>query len=260
MVSRPELVSGRWRVLQKERYEMKYILPESAVPALRSFVRAYLSPDEHVNGDGLNSYQVYTLYLDAPSLVLCRQTQQGLRNRFKLRVRWYDPSPSAPAFLEIKQRTNDFIHKLRAEVTKQEMQRVVGGSYLSLADRLKNNGTTDVIGEFCERRDRLVASEIMLVTYTREAYESSLGNHVRVTFDRDIWGRVCGLGKDLPAGKQHGEVSRRRVVLEIKFTKQMPGWTHDLVQAFQLQRVSFPKYVACVEALGLSNSPDTTHF
>lgn len=249
-------------MLRKERYEIKYLVPESLAPALRDYVRTYLAPDAYASNGGPNRYQVFTLYLDAPSLVLCRQTQQGLRNRYKLRMRWYDPSSKAPAFVEIKQRNNDFIHKLRAQVTKQEMQRVVNGGYLSLSGRRQIDGFADVIGEFCERRDRLLASEIILVTYTREAYESSMGNHVRVTFDREIWGSACGNGKGTPLAnghsKQDGEVSHGKVVMEVKFTQEMPGWVRDFVQSFRLERVSFPKYVACVEALGLQNSPEIT--
>lgn len=237
---------------------MKYLVPEAVTPALRTYVRTFLAPDVHTNDNGTNRYQVYTLYLDGPSLTLCRQTQQGLRNRYKLRVRWYDPAPEAPAFIEIKQRTNDFIHKLRAQVTKAEMQQIVHGGYLSLTEQNRDHSIADVIGEFCERRDRLMASEIVLVSYTREAYESSLGNHIRVTFDREIWGRACRNDHEPLSPERHREVSNGQVVMEIKFTKEMPGWIHDFIQSFQLTRVSFPKYVACVENLGLLATPQTT--
>ena len=245
-------------LLQKERYELKYLVPESAVSDLRSFVRTYLAPDKYVTRGGPVSYQVNTLYLDAPSLLLCRQTQDGIRNRFKLRMRWYDSSQESPAFVEIKQRTDDMIHKLRAQVTKQEMQLLVQGGCLPFSSQDHTN-EIDVVAEFCDRRDRLLASEIVLVTYAREAYESPLGNHARVTFDREIRGQCCGgdnFGLLENRQSELSEISDGKVVMEVKFTQQMPGWISDLIRIFHLQRVSFPKYVACVEALGISSSTE----
>ena len=44
---------------------------------------------------------------------MARATLDGHRKRFKLRVRWYDDDPDAPAFCEIKRRTDKVIHKTR---------------------------------------------------------------------------------------------------------------------------------------------------
>ena len=137
---------------------------------------------------------------------------------------------------------------------------MVGGGYLPLTGRRQADTAADVIGEFCDRRDRLLASEVVLVSYTREAYESPLGNHVRVTFDREIWGRDCRADKIPPPTVQEREVSGNQVVLEIKFTKEMPFWVGDLIRTFHLERISYPKYVTCVEALGLRESPQTVRF
>ena len=41
------------------------------------------------------------------------------------------------------------------------------------------------------------------------------------------------------------------VILELKFSDRFPVWMRDLVDVFGLQRRSVPKYVECVNALGI---------
>ena len=88
------------------------------------------------------------------------------------------------------------------------------------------------------------------VNYRREAYVSRSAESVRVTFDRHIVGHSyysgCGL-KRLPS--KRSPVATKGVVLELKYNGRAPRWMHDLVTSFSLQRLSFPKYVHCVDAL-----------
>ena len=58
-----------------------------------------------------NSYRICSLYIDSPQLFLYNQTVLGEKNRFKLRIRFYDDDPAHPAFLEIKRRVTDVILK-----------------------------------------------------------------------------------------------------------------------------------------------------
>jgi len=251
------------QTLQKERYELKYVVSESAAMAMRSLVRTYLPPDEHTKNGEVDGYMVESWYLDSPHLLLYRQTQDGLRNRYKLRVRWYDRAPDAPAFIEIKRRTDDVIQKSRAELTKDEVLRVVNGGQLSkFGLELCRSTDSEVIKDFCNRRDRLSAHGVVLVTYSREAYQSPVGNHVRITFDRNIVGRRCTLWQEVMSPRDvspsyvspsDGGPVADGVVVEMKYTREYPEWMRELVQLFELQRVSFPKYNSCVDALGLTS-------
>jgi len=56
--------------------------------------------------------------LDNPGLSLCHATIDGVKNRFKLRIRFYDHVESNPVFFEIKRRVNDVILKERAAVRR----------------------------------------------------------------------------------------------------------------------------------------------
>jgi hypothetical protein len=93
--------------LEVYRYERKFVIPEPTALAVRRFVASYLVLDEHMAGEGPDGYRVCSLYLDTPDLALYRRTTEGIKNRYKLRIRFYDDARESPAFLEIKKRTTE---------------------------------------------------------------------------------------------------------------------------------------------------------
>jgi VTC domain len=74
---------------------------------------------------------------------------------------------------------------------------------------------------------------------------------VRVTFDRHIVGHKYQVGCGLETPADASAAVTKGVVLELKYNGRAPRWMHDLVTTLSLQRLSFPKYVYCVEALGI---------
>ena len=113
--------------LQTNRFELKYIIDEQRARAIRDYIHGYVEPDEHVQNLRTCSYPIHSLYLDSPTLLLYRQTTQGLKNRFKLRIRFYDDVPAHPAFLEIKRRLTDAIRKERAAICRAGVDRLLKG-------------------------------------------------------------------------------------------------------------------------------------
>src|SRR3989304_8119057 len=99
--------------LQTSRYELKYSVDEKQAMTLRDFIRGYLTPDPYTKAEEGNAYWVYTLYCDSPHLALYKSTKEGRKNRFKLRMRFYDDDPNHPVFLEIKSRFGEVIKKER---------------------------------------------------------------------------------------------------------------------------------------------------
>ena len=120
------------------RYERKFVVTEPTAEAVRRFVSSYLVPDEHMAGAGPDGYRVCSLYLDTPHLSLYHQSRQGVKNRYKLRIRFYDDDADGPAFLEIKKRTTETVHKLRAVVPKPAAAQLLRGGRPSSTDLLSN--------------------------------------------------------------------------------------------------------------------------
>ena len=88
--------------LQRQRFEQKYILTEDQAEAAREFVSAHLELDENGIGKPHYSYPVHSLYLDSGLLDTFWATINGDKNRYKLRLRFYDDYPDTPVFFELK--------------------------------------------------------------------------------------------------------------------------------------------------------------
>ncbi len=238
--------------LQASRYEYKYYVDEGRACAIRSFIESYLEPDEFLVKFGGIGYPVCSLYLDNSGLLLYDQTMQGQKNRFKLRIRFYDDNAENPAFLEIKRRETDVIKKKRAAVTREGARLVLEGAppepRFLFGNKLTSK-TLDALHEFCLLRDRISASGCTYVYYHRQAYVSPDSNQVRVTFDRQLEGGVYVPGTELTIPTDSARPKMEGVVLELKFTDRYPNWMEILAEDFNLQRTSVPKYVKCVDAL-----------
>ncbi len=86
--------------LQRQRYEHKYIIREDVALAVRDFVSSYLEIDSFGATQPNLSYPVHSLYLDSPDLRLYQTTINGDKNRYKLRIRFYEDRPKAPVFFK----------------------------------------------------------------------------------------------------------------------------------------------------------------
>src|SRR6266481_6265102 len=104
--------------LHTNRYELKYLVDEITARGARDFVRGHLRRDIHAVAAMRYSYPVYSLYLDGPGMMLRDAAFCGHRNRYKLRLRYYDDQPQTPVFFEIKRRVNDVIIKESAATRK----------------------------------------------------------------------------------------------------------------------------------------------
>ena len=232
------------------RYERKYVVTESTADAIRRFVTTYLDRDVYMAGKGPTGYRIYSLYFDTLDFALYRQTMEGHKNRYKLRIRFYDETAFSAAFLEIKRRTTETIHKLRAAVSKRAAERLLGGARLKLADLLSADATSvRAVNEFCDRREKMRLEGAAFVCYQREAYVSSEAEGLRLTFDRQIIGQTYSSDCSLAIPKLEVPIEPKGVVLELKYNGRIPQWMHDLVASFRLERTPFSKYVYCTDVL-----------
>jgi len=245
--------------LQYSRFEMKYLLSEACARNVRDFVSSYLDLDEHADPNRPHcAYRVASLYLDTTSLDLYGQTMCGAKNRFKLRIRFYDDLPESPAFLEIKARQADVICKDRACVTREGVRCLLQGGVPDDSYLMSHNGSARasaaVLRRFHQLGRSIQAREVAYVSYLREAYVLPDSNRVRVTFDRQLMGSLFDAEVGLEMPRDGTKVKLDKVILELKFNDRFPDWMRALVQTFNIQRRSVPKYCYCIQALGLRSS------
>ena len=241
--------------LQKSRYELKYVITESQADAIRRLVKTHLASDEHSHGNAIG-YRVRSLYLDSRSLTCYNETQSGTKNRFKLRIRFYDGVDS-PAFLEIKRRVTNVVIKQRATVSRTDAELLLRGASPSPAMLINDNANQrQALRDFCQLRDRLGAVGNVFVEYYRQAYESPGGNQHRVTFDRNVCGSDYEIGNGLKMPPRSRLTKIEGVILEMKYIDRPASWMIDLSRRFGLKSRSVPKYVECVDVLQPTTWPN----
>ena len=230
--------------LQEQRYEFKYWIEEAKALRIRQFVQSYLTLDEFSARHANLSYPTLSLYLDSDRLDTYWHTINGNKNRYKLRLRYYDDQPDSPVFFEIKRRENSVILKQRAGVKKSAVRSLLAG-HLPEPEHLLNPHNAEALvalQHFNELMLQLKARPKMHIAYLREAYENLDDNGVRVTFDRRV-----------ESAPQHHEALVARnsgpyivfggsVILELKFTARYPNWFRDLVQTFDCVQEGAAKF------------------
>ena len=230
--------------LMASRYELKYRLSNSAALRVRKFVQQYLELDEYGQGQPDLAYPVHSLYLDSDDWTLYHRSLNGDKNRFKLRVRYYDERPTTPVFFEIKRRMKDVILKQRCGVKRGGEADVLAGHFPP-EKYLLSKAAEDLqaLHRFQELMLRVQAKPQMHVAYRLEAYVNTFNNEVRVTFDRFVRA-VPRPGGELVTHMDKSLVcTTDLVILELKFTDRFPNWFRNLVETFDCFQSGAAKYV-----------------
>ncbi len=237
--------------LQAQRFEFKYIVSESTALGVRNFVRSYLDPDEYGASMPDFSYPVHSLYLDSPDLRLYHATINGEKNRFKLRLRFYENWDDAPVYFEIKRRMNNTISKQRGAVRRDKVDELLAGQLPDPAHLVVPDPKHLVaLQNFCHLMSTLQAAPRTHVAYRREAWLSRHDNSVRVTLDRDVRTEAQPAPRIDCRMANPRLVFGDRVVLELKFTGRFPDWFRELVRVFGLMQCGAAKYADGVTRLG----------
>ena len=232
---------------QRQRFELKYRINESRAQEIRFFVDNYLECDHHGVSNLKRSYPVHSLYLDSPELTTYHRTVNGDRNRYKLRLRYYD-SEDSPIFFEIKQRRNRVIQKKRAQVRREAVQDLLDGHAPTKHHLVQDSPSQmEALEHFCFLQGTLQAAPSVQVTYLREAYQNRHSNDVRITLDRNVRNSLVHHNKFNNQQTAHYPTFGNIVILELKFTNRFPDWLNELTQRFHLRRESASKYVDSIE-------------
>ena len=234
-----------------QRLEYKYLIAESLALRVREFVRCHLEPDEYGATQPDGAYAIHSLYLDSDDLKTYWETVNSNKNRYKLRLRYYDDDPESPVFFEIKRRLNDAILKQRGGVRRSAVAWLLSGQLPEPEHLLSAQAKQFVaLQRFSQIMLGIEARPMAHVAYRREAWVSSRDNSVRVTMDREV--RVAPaftatLQTDIG---RHVRPFGNRVILELKFTDRFPKWFQVLVEAFGLTRGPAAKYAGGVALIG----------
>jgi hypothetical protein len=229
---------------------LKYLISEHKAQQIRHYVSSFLDLDENGVGKPNLSYAVHSLYIDSDRMTTYWDTINGNKNRFKLRIRYYNDDAHAPVFLEIKRRMDNCIQKQRVGVRREAVNMILRGQLPPPALVMaRHPHHAFALQNFCRTAQEMQAGPKMHIAYLREAYLPRTDNSARVTMDRQV------LSEPNPTGQLSTHMSKpllvwgRAVVLELKFTDRYPNWFRDLVQIFELRQCGAAKYADGVTLL-----------
>lgn len=230
--------------LQQQRLELKYIIHEDTARGVRDFVSSYLTVDKFGARQPDFSYPVHSLYLDSDDLAFYWHTINGNKNRFKLRLRYYEDRQAAPVYFEIKRRINGAIFKQRGAVARDAVDGLLAGQ-LPDPDQLFFDEPAHLMAleRFCELMQLHHAKPKAHVAYRREAWISTNDNSTRVTMDRQTqldFEPTTLLRTEM---RNPVNVFQNGIVLELKFTGRFPDWFKELARCFNLWQCGAAKYV-----------------
>ena len=218
----------------KYRHEWKHEINYSDKLVLLARLPAVMKRDSHaING----AYRVRSLYFDTPGDRALLEKIDGVNEREKFRIRFYNEDTSY-IVLEKKSKLNGLCAKQSCRISADEAQRIVDGDL----DWMAESGRPLCAELYSKMNSELIRPKT-IVDYTREPFVFAPGN-VRVTIDHDI--RTGMFRTDflnprtltLPAGDQP-------IILEVKWDEFLPDIIRDAV-GLESRRVSaFSKYRQC---------------
>ena len=216
------------------RHEWKHEISVFDMLMLRSRLQAVARIDPHAI-DGI--YEIRSLYFDNPSDKALREKLDGVNNREKFRLRYYNKDISL-IHLEKKSKRNGLGTKESATITAEEVHALIDGDCRWMAEY-----QCPLIKELYLKMTTQQLRPKTIVDYTREPYIFPAGN-VRVTMDYNIrTGLKCTDFLDsecvtIPVGNAP-------IILEIKWDAYLPDIVRDIIQLDGRHSCAFSKYAAC---------------
>ncbi len=158
-----------------ERRETKFVFEDTDVKTIRSLLQGSSKRLVHNRPVSI----VRSIYFDDVSLSACHANLDGLGQRRKLRLRWYDQmKPGLDCYLEVKWRKNRVTGKHRMHI-KSNIE--VGGlSYRRLYEELISVVPERLVADVVQYNEPVV-----IVEYKREHF-ASIDGRLRSTIDYDL--------------------------------------------------------------------------
>lgn len=216
------------------RHEWKHEISYSDMLTIRQRMNTIAKPDEHaVNG----KYQIRSLYFDTLNDKALREKLDGVNQREKFRIRYYNGNLSV-IHLEKKSKRGNLGNKQSADLSPEEAQAIIDGNL----GWMLHSGRP-LVQELYSKMTTQGLKPRTIVDYEREPFIYEAGN-VRITLDYnirtgldcvDFLNRNCIM---IPAGDSP-------IILEVKWDHFLPNVIRDAVQLSNRHTGAFSKYAAC---------------
>ena len=216
------------------RHEWKHEINLADMLVLRHRLSAVMERDPNAVA---GKYFIRSLYFDNAADKALREKLDGVNNREKFRIRYYNHDTSL-IHLEKKSKRNGLGSKELSELTADEAQSIVDGDWEWMKD-----ADRPLVQALYRKMQSQGLRPKTIVDYIREPFVYAPGN-VRVTLDYDIRTGLRSVDflnpncVTIPAGDAP-------IILEVKWDAFLPSIIRDLVQLEGRHTSAFSKYAIC---------------
>lgn len=217
------------------RSELKHLISPGDRAAICAVMKTVARLDPHAQPRGY--YTIRSLYFDSISDRALREKLDGVNEREKFRIRYYDGDTSV-IHLEKKVKRDSLGYKVSCSLTADEARRIVSGDTLWMAADKRA-----LIIELYAKMKFQGLRPKTIVDYERIPFVYGPGN-VRVTVDYNIrTGLNCTdfLSPDCVTIPAPGN----DIILEVKWDDYLPAVIRHAVQLKGRRQTAFSKYAQC---------------
>lgn len=223
-------------MIAKFRQEHKYRISLQNLALLRHKLRWTLRTDDHAGPDG--GYWIRSLYFDDRDYTALREKLDGVKERSKYRLRYYNFDDSY-IVLEKKERNGDLCRKSSQRVSREMAERIVAGQ--------RSGGDAPLLLEF----DAMVSRglhPVVIVDYHRYAYSHPISD-TRVTLDSHLKSPIYSLdffNKELACFPVFEEDEG---LIEVKFDHFAPPNVTFLLEGIPKIKLAVSKFARCLSMI-----------
>ena len=165
-------------------FEFKYYLPKNKADKLIPALLNHMNWDPYIAASDKDYYQVNSLYFDSPAYGCFWDKEARVRDRKKLRYRFYnDLMAASQVFLEIKRKRDALVIKDRINLTISGCNNELDKNLYHLK---KENPDNKFLAELIWFKRRNSMKPKLFVCYKRKALVDKIDPKLRITFDYDI--------------------------------------------------------------------------
>lgn len=213
------------------RYEKKFLINNLQMEILKNNLSATLYLDPNIkNEDG--SYFIRSMYFDDYKDTSYNQVIDGISEREKYRIRFYDLD-SSYITLEKKTKVNNLGKKDKDKLTKQEVKNFING--------IENITNKKVVNELQNKIKTRFYKPVVIIDYLRRAFTYPI-NDVRITIDYNI---SCSYEMNKFFEKDANSIpllEKDTAILEVKYNDFLPDVIKQVIDIKNLEVTSFSKY------------------
>ncbi len=214
------------------RHEYKYNISYQDYLTLKQRLSAVARLDPNVPSSG--AYFIRSLYFDNVYDSALREKIDGINNREKFRIRFYN-NDDRFIKLEKKSKINGLCNKIAAEITRGETEKILNGDI----EWMRDSGRGIVVELYSKMKSKQLRPRV-IVDYTREPYIYEPGN-VRITLDYNI--RTGLMNMDLFNARIPSiRAGDTEYLLEVKYDEFLPSVIQDIIQLNTRRSSAFSKY------------------